>query len=243
MLSSIRKNPVESRRSHAVGLRAQTHGRKRMTPQDRERHIVQGAIEFFSEHGLNGQLRELAQALGITHTLLYHYFPTKQALIDRVYEDLFAGRWRPEWDTLLEDETLQAPEKLVSFYVQYASVILEREWVRVFVYSGLSDRSITNRYFDLLKTQLFPKLLRVTRQWKGLDISAAPSTRESEAILGLHGSIFYMGIRRFVYGLESAMHQDNLEVLVTDRVQGYLNSWPNPTSTTHAMSNLLQEPL
>ena len=144
---------------------------------------------------------------------------------------------------MLDDESLNAPEKLVRFYVQYASVILEREWVRVFVYSGLSDRSITDRYFDLLKTQLFPKLLRVTRQWKGLDLSPAPSTRESEAVLGLHGSIFYMGIRRFVYGMESAMHQDNLEVLVTDRVQGYLNSWPTQNSTFNAMPNLLQEPL
>ncbi len=61
--------------------------------------------------------------------------------------------------------------------------------------------------------------------------------------MGLHGSIFYMGIRRFVYGMESAMHQDNLEVLVTDRVQGYLNSWPTQNSTFNAMPNLLQEPL
>lgn len=239
MLSSIRKNPVEPRRSRSAGVHAKSHGPKRLLPQDRERQIVKGAIEFFSEHGLNGQLRELAQALGITHTLLYHYFPTKQALIDRVYEDLFAGRWRAEWDALLEDDSLDAPEKLVRFYVQYASVILERDWVRVFVYSGLSDRSITDRYFDLLKTQLFPKLLRVARQWKGADPNPEPSARETEAVLGLHGSIFYMGIRRWVYGLESAIQEEPLEVLVSDRVQGFLSAWPSLSPSSKPLKESL----
>ncbi|MEN3297593.1 MAG: hypothetical protein V7642_6846, partial [Burkholderiales bacterium] len=59
--------------------------RKRLSVEEREKQILSSAIEFFSEHGLDGQMRVLAQNIGITHALLYHYFPTKQALLERVY--------------------------------------------------------------------------------------------------------------------------------------------------------------
>ncbi|MEN9769531.1 MAG: hypothetical protein RLZZ180_1161, partial [Pseudomonadota bacterium] len=70
---------------------------------ERERQILDGAIQFFADKGLDGQLRDLASSIGVTHALLYHYFPTKQALIDRVYLEVFEGRWQPEWETLLDD--------------------------------------------------------------------------------------------------------------------------------------------
>ena len=50
---------------------------------------------------MGGQTRELAQRLGVTQPLIYRYFPTKQDLIDRVYEEVFVGRWRPEWTDLI----------------------------------------------------------------------------------------------------------------------------------------------
>ena len=90
-MSAIRKNPETPT---AVG---NSSPRRRLSPLARERMIIEGAIRFFSEHGLGGQLRDLASGLGITHTLLYHYFPTKQALIERVYAELFEGRWRAQW--------------------------------------------------------------------------------------------------------------------------------------------------
>lgn len=198
---------------------------------ERERLIVQGAVRFFSDHGLQGQLRDLAKSLGITHTLMYHYFPTKQALIERVYTDLFAARWRPEWENLLDDEFLDAQTKLTRFYTEYAKVILERDWVRVFVSSGLSDRYITNRYFALLGEKLFPRLVRVSHQFCGQTGNRAPSKRELELLMGLHGSVFYMGMRRWIYGHGQSAEDDSQQdagnplcddVFIHDRVRGYL---------------------
>ena len=40
--------------------------RQRLTPEQRERQIVDGAIRFFAEVGFEGQTRELAKRLGIT---------------------------------------------------------------------------------------------------------------------------------------------------------------------------------
>jgi AcrR family transcriptional regulator len=219
--TTIRKNPV---RRGAEGSAT----RRRLSPAERERLIVEGAVRFFSEQGLDGQLRDLAKELGITHTLLYHYFPTKQALIERVYADLFAARWEHEWETLLDDRTLDVETKLTRFYTRYAKRILERDWVRVFVSSGLSDRYITDRYFALLGEKLFPRLIRESRRYLGLANRGRPSPREMELLLGLHGSIFYMGMRRWVYGLEPHGGRTDPfdEVFVHDRVRGYLQTLP-----------------
>lgn len=188
--------------------------------------ILDGSIRFFSEHGLDGQLRDLARGMGITHTLLYHYFPTKQALIDRVYADLFEGRWRPEWERLLDDKTLDVETKLSRFYSDYASVILERDWIRIFIFSGLSDRYITERYFSMLGDKLFPRLVRESRKYRGLSLRGKPTARELELLMGLHGGIFYMGMRRWVYGhaVPDGLPEAFDEHLIQDRVRGYLLS-------------------
>ena len=189
--------------------------------------IVDGSVRFFSQHGLDGQLRDLARGLGITHSLLYHYFPTKQALIERVYTELFEGRWRPEWERLLDDKGLDAQTKLTRFYVDYAKVILERDWVRVFVFSGLSDRYITDRYFSMLEKKLFPRHVRESRRFRGNASRARPTARELELLKGLHGGIFYMGIGRWIYGHAASgggTQADFDEVFIDDRVRGYLLS-------------------
>lgn len=197
---------------------------RRLPPAERERLILEGAVRFFSDHGLDGQLRDLARGLGITHALLYHYFPTKQALVERVYAELFAKRWRAEWEELLDDSELNVEEKLTRFYVQYANVLLERDWVRIFLFSGLSDHYITDRYFALLGEKLFPRLVRESRRHVGRLNRGKPTNRELELIMSLHGSIFYMGMRRWVYG--AAAPQESKEefdqVLIHDRVRGYL---------------------
>jgi AcrR family transcriptional regulator len=197
-----------------------------MSVAERERHIVDGAITFFSEHGLDAQMRELAAAIGVTHTLVYHYFPTKQALVDRVYQEVFAGRWKPEWETLLDSRTLSVQDKLVRFYVDYARTVLTRDFVRIMVFSGLNDRSIPDRFFALLGERLFPRLIRETRRHRGSRSRRPASPREYELLMGLHGGIFYGGMRWFVYG--QPLHPQQLplddETTITDLVRSYLAS-------------------
>ena len=63
--------------------------RIRLQPQDREKQILDAAIEFYSEVGMRGTTRELATRLGVTQGLIYRYFPDKEALINRVYDAVF----------------------------------------------------------------------------------------------------------------------------------------------------------
>jgi AcrR family transcriptional regulator len=222
-MPSIRKNPAPAKTPTTT---AQASVRRRLLPSERQRQIVEGAVRFFSDHGLDGQLRDLARGLGITHTLLYHYFPTKQALIERVYSDLFEGRWRPEWEDLLDDKRMDIETRLTRFYGDYAAVILKRDWVRIFIHSGLSERYITDRYFSLLHEKLFPRLVRESRRYIGRANRGKPTAREMELVMGLHGSIFYMGMRRWVYGhaMIDSRTEPFDEVFIRDRVRSYLLS-------------------
>ena len=198
--------------------------RRRLSVEERERQIVDGAIRFFAEHGMDAQMRELAQAIGVTHALVYHYFPTKQALVDRVYQEVFEGRWKPEWEALLDDRQLGVEEKLVRFYVDYARTVLTRDFVRIIIFSGLTDRSIPDRFFAMLGERLFPRLVRETRRCRGSTSRAKTSAREFELLMGLHGGVFYGGMRFFVYG--QPMHPQQMalddEAVIADRVRSYL---------------------
>lgn len=203
-----------------------TPARRRLTLVEREAQIVAGAIAFFSVHGFDGQMRVLATEVGVTHALLYHYFQTKQALIDRVYLELFEGRWKPEWERLLDDPKRDVEEKLVAFYTDYAASVLTRDFVRIFMFSGLSDRYITDRFFALLGKRLFPRLIRETRRHCGATSRKKTGVREFELLMGLHGGIFYNGVRQYIYG--QAGHETSLAqsdaAAIRDRVRSYLLS-------------------
>jgi AcrR family transcriptional regulator len=195
--------------------------RQRFSTAEREQQILTGAIKFFSERGLEGQTRDLAKEIGITHPLLYHYFPTKQALIERVYQEVYLGRWKQQWEEWLDDQSTGLEEKLTRFYLDYAATILTPEWVRIFVFSGLADGSIPDRYLGLLKKKLFPRILRETRRHLGLPEKAPATERETELMWGLHGGIFYIGIRQWVYGQPGPV---DIKRTVTDRVQCFILS-------------------
>jgi AcrR family transcriptional regulator len=221
----IQTNPDEA--EEAEKMEPEAPARRRMGVVERERQILDGAIQFFSVHGFNGQLRDLAKSIGVTHALLYHYFPTKQALVDRVYLEVFEGRWRAEWDALLDEPDMAVEDKLTAFYWEYVTITLTKEFVRILVFSGLTDHTITDRFFALLRARLFPRLIRETRRHRGVMSRAKPSKREIELLMGLHGGFFYITMRRWIYAQDvysESTHEDYDEQMVRDRVRAYLNA-------------------
>ncbi|PZM08015.1 TetR/AcrR family transcriptional regulator [Rhizobium tubonense] len=175
--------------------------KRRMSPEVREAEIVHGAVAFFAELGFEGQTRELASRLGITQPLLYRYFPTKDALVERVYQEVFMSRWNPFWEDLIKDRRRALKDRLSEFYRDYSRVILTYEWVRLFMFSGLKGLDFNTRYLDLLKQRVFELIIRELRhEYSREAIETAPVTQlELEAIWGLHAAIFYLGVRKFIY--------------------------------------------
>lgn len=182
----------------------------RMNPAIRERQIVEGAIAFFAEVGLDGQTRELARRLNITQPLLYRYFPSKEDLIERVYEEVYLKRWKPEWEALIADRSLSIGERFRRFEKDYQRTIMTYDWLRIFFSSGLKGIDLPGRYLTRVRDRIFTPALTEMRREFGLPSPAQLplSAQEYELMYGIHGALVYVGIRRFIYNMDVPTDQD-----------------------------------
>jgi AcrR family transcriptional regulator len=221
------KQAPAKRRAQPPAKRAKTPKtaaprRRNMRAADRERLIVDEAIRFFAERGFDGEIRDLAIRLGIAHSVIYRHFPSKEALIERVYQEVYLSRWSPDWGTLIRNRALPLEARLTGFYLSYVAHVFEYNWVRIFVFSGMKSFGITGRYLDLVRREIIEAAAAELRHDLGLpDVgSAALSEREIEMFWGLHGRIFYLAIRKFIY--ETPIPPD-LDAIVRDAVVSFLD--------------------
>ena len=200
-------------------------GRRRLRPDERERLIVAEAVKFFAEVGFEGHTRDLARRLNITQPLLYRYFPSKDALIDRVYQEVYLNRWNPEWETLIEDRTQPLKQRLIAYYRDYARTILQPEWIRIFTFAGLKGGTLNARLLDMIRERIFTRVIREIRFDQGVTMPPDfPLTEiEYELVWGLHASIFYIGMRKWIFELPSP---DDVEAVVDAKVVAFLEGVP-----------------
>lgn len=175
--------------------------RKNMRREDREKLIISEAVRFFAECGFEGQTRELAKRMGISHAVIYRHFESKDALIERVYDQVYVKRWNPDWEPLILDRSRSLQDRLTQFYIEYAERVFDYDWVRIFVSSGLKSYGLTERYLDIIRSSIIqPAALELRHEnGKGADTSP-PSEEDLELFWGLHGAVFYIAIRKYVYG-------------------------------------------
>jgi AcrR family transcriptional regulator len=141
---------------------------------------------------------------------LYRYFPSKDDLINQVYEAVYIGRWDENWDKLLRDQSKSLEERLNIFYQKYTAKVFEDKWLRIFLFSGLKGIEINKRYLKFVQENVIqvigdqylkaykPQQLRLT-------------DREQEIIWVTHGSLIYYGIRKHVYG--SGVYSDTFDII------------------------------
>ena len=182
----------------------------RLPPQERKAQFINKAIEFFSQEGFDSSTRQLAAKLNVTQPLLYRYFPSKDDLINQVYEAVYMGRWDDNWDKLLRDQSKSLEQRLNIFYQQYTAKVFEDKWLRIFLFSGLKGIEINKRYLKFVQENVIqvigdqylkaykPQQLRLT-------------DREQEIIWVAHGSLIYYGIRKHVYG--SGVYSDTFDII------------------------------
>jgi AcrR family transcriptional regulator len=173
---------------------------RRLPGRDRAEHILTEATRFFAELGLEGRTRDLAQRLGVTQALLYRYYPTKAALIDRVYERAFGDCWVPAWDVVLDDRNKPLADRLVAFYDAYLDGLTATR-VRLFVHAGLHGGDLTRHYAQILTDRMVRPIVAGLRAESGLPPleALAMSRPERDLAEGLHGSVLFLTIRKFVF--------------------------------------------
>lgn len=178
---------------------ASPHTRRRLPRNQRERLIVNEAIRFFAEVGFEGQTRALAMRLGVTQPLLYRYFPDKDALIERVYSEVFVHGWHPEWTQLIHDRSRPLRDRMIDLYTAYSRASFSYERVRLFMFASLKDRAIANRYLGFIRKTLFEPLVQEIRIEAGINQDSPISDFEVECVAGLHGAVGYVGMRRWIH--------------------------------------------
>ena len=146
-----------------------TPRRKNMRRDDRDQQILEEAVRFFAECGFEGQTRELAKRLGVSHAVIYRHFDSKEALIERVYEHVYTSRWRSQWEDWVTDRSQPLEARLIRFYCDYADCVFEYEWVRIFISSGLKSYGLPERYLAIVRDRIIgkpilPNLAGVRRQ-------------------------------------------------------------------------------
>jgi AcrR family transcriptional regulator len=90
--------------------------------EEKRRHILAAAVRVFARNGYHdARVADIAEEAGVAHGLLYHYFESKEA----VMETIFRETWRDLLDAMAEVETSgdPAPEQL-----RHVAAILLRSW-------------------------------------------------------------------------------------------------------------------
>jgi AcrR family transcriptional regulator len=196
----------------------------RLDPAVRRQQILDAAIVYFAEAGFGVQTRELTRRIGVSQPLLYRYFPSKQDLINAVFDAVFMGRFDENWITLLRDPTKPLRERFLRFYELYAQATYRPEWIRIYMYAGLADMGWNRNYMTVVRKKLLNAMCEELRQElvpASLLKDAPPITgREIELVWNLHGSMFYWGVRQNIFKVKPAT---SFEVRTMDAIDLFLS--------------------
>ncbi|MGX9943122.1 TetR/AcrR family transcriptional regulator [Bradyrhizobium denitrificans] len=230
-------SPTKKMATRAV-KRASLPSRQRMSAADRKEQIVSAAIRLFSEHGFESSTHQLAQRLGVTQPAIYKHFPTKDDLIEAVYERVFLSEWKSTWDVVLADRNVEIEARLAAFYADYTRRIFETDWSRIYLFSGLKRLQINRWYVALVEERVLGRIGAELRAALGFPpVSEVPlTTEEIEALWLFHGGIFYYGVRDRVYGIppkvDSAKAVDILARVVVGGMRALLEQIAFRTAVT-----------
>lgn len=210
--------------------------RRRLTPAAREREIVEAAADFFAEVGLDGQTRELAARLGVTQPLIYRYFPSKQALIDRVYEEVYLNRWDTARERALHDRSLPIRTRLVDFYHHYVTELLTERWLRIYLYAALEHGSLNRRHVEMLERRVLRPISVELAAGAGDPratgaVPMQPTPAEIEAVRQWHSGIVFYGVRKYVHHTAFGDHAETVvQVAVDALLSGVSAVLPGPVT-------------
>ena len=193
----------------------------RLDPEVRRQQILDAAISYFAEAGFGVQTRELSRRLGVSQPLLYRYFPSKQDLINAVFDTVFMSQWKDEWIVELQDRSVPLRDRLLRFYLQYAGATYQPEWIRIYMYAGLSDMDLNRDYLGLVRKKLLIVMCHEFRHTFVTMPDALPaiSAREIELLWTLHGGMFYWAVRHNIFNMKSATP---FETRTTDAIDIFL---------------------
>jgi len=176
--------------------------RRRMSPDNRRAAIIRESIGFFATHGFNVDTRSLAKHMQITQALLYKYFPSKQLLVEAVFEQIFQKQGTVNWLPLLRDRSTDLKTRLQRFFVGYAASTYDYDWIRIYTLAAFAGGDLNRKYIRNVTRPLLRLIAEEVRLAAGLPLADASevSELEIEILWVFHFGIYYHPYRTHVYG-------------------------------------------
>lgn len=148
-------------------------------PDSRRAEICRGAARIFRDRGFDATaMSDIARALRMTKAGLYHYFPSKEAML---FEIMTFGLERMDEEVIAPASTIRDPEtRLRQMILQHARIITRAEGVVAQLFHEQRAlpahmRKVVNdeerRYFYLVRDTL--KALRAAGRLRDVDVSIA----------------------------------------------------------------------
>ena len=123
----------------------------------RRKRILNGALEVFHEHGIEGStMDEIANKAGFGKATLYYYFSSKEEVFCAIMEK----GWKPLWEeleTTIHNQNSAANELFIDALCQVANIILKDKNLYQFLFTA--PKAITNISEDLQSWRMYQKRL------------------------------------------------------------------------------------
>lgn len=193
--------------------------RTRLPPSAREAMILSAAIDLFAERGFAAHTRELAHRVQISEPLIYRYFGTKDALIQRVFDEVIESRWDPDWVSMLRDRELPLRSRLLEFYRRYMAAIDDGIWIRIVMYASLDGQDMTRTYIERHIEMVMDVIDDEARR-----AEAFIDPIDRETMWQLQSALIYYLVRKHIH--LSPVHPDTA-VVVDLAVENFLRALPS----------------
>jgi len=195
----------------AQGRRRAVTGRP---PIIRVEDVVDGATALAARVGLEGlTMGQVANELGVTTTAIYHYVPSKQALIDLVVDAALdrvhvpptdVGAWDERlriFEGAVRDELRRIPgsglQLVAHSEIRPAEQRLIDIGLEIFAETGADERQVRLAFTTLLAYM-------IGQLWLD-DLGAGERTTELETLQGATGSVAFTSNDLFAYGIETVL--------------------------------------
>lgn len=151
-----------------------------------KREMLELARRIYRDEGLDAlSMRRLGQELGISTMAIYSYFPSKQALLDGLWIDIFEALVER---LLAASEGLRGPEQVLESHLVSFMAFWEEHPEQFRMIYMSAAQSATQEAVGEAQQPVYHRLLRLVRERVAACLRAAPGQESAaaEAELRLH---------------------------------------------------------
>jgi AcrR family transcriptional regulator len=173
--------------------------KKRLCNAERRKQIIQVSLDLFASLGFKGATtRLIAEAAGVSESIIFRHFATKEDLYDAIITTTIEKR-RAAWE--LESPSMDEDEDLSDLLREYATGFVSRNrtdqtFIRLMLYSALEDHKFRQRFFESHSSP-YVQAIR-NRISHGILTGEYVETDPHLMMFSFFGSLYHYSVNRFV---------------------------------------------